>query len=252
VPLTDTHYFKGPVWAFFERVFSTRSLPDRYDNKLRILDALHRSRRFTDFERGSPLSPEQVAALKEHINRDWFGLTRDLDGRWLDGPTPDPARPGTLSSTGAWRGWCGDAEGITREAVLRSIELSLGVAHLPWTGKRTDALREYGLACRPRGNWPIEFWCVTIPVFQAAITWRDAQPEGRVSLTWLVPSAGQAYLADLSAPGEGWEVGPANARERYGQWLVGQEQTVPAPTLGADAVLRVSQGPIAVIGRRGR
>ena len=89
-------------------------------------------------------------------------------------------------------------------------------------------------------------------MFQAAIHWRDGQPEGRVSLTWLVPSAGQAFLADLSEPGEGWELGPSNAREPYGHWLVGQERTVPALALGGDAALRVSQGPVSVIASRGR
>ena len=123
MPLTDTQYHKGPVWAFFEAVFSARDLRDRYDNKLRVLDALHRSERFTDFQRESPLPPEQVAALKEHINRDWFGLRRGPDGRWLDAATSDHARPGTLAETGAWRGWSGDAEGITREAVLRALEI---------------------------------------------------------------------------------------------------------------------------------
>jgi hypothetical protein len=244
---------KGPVWILFERMFSTRDLAQRLQNKLDTLESLHATERFTDFRANGSMASNEAEALREHINSDWFGLSRGANGRLRAATAPDPTRLETLTATGSWRGWHGDAEAISREAVIRALEISLGVNHLAWTGKRSEALREYGIArgTPPMRNWPIEFWCASpLPDFQAAVSWRDASAEGRVTLTWLVPSSGQAYVSDLTQAGEAFELNPSAARERYGQWIIGQERTRPALTLGADEVLRVSLGAVTVISPR--
>ena len=248
------NFGKGPVWIQFERMFSARDRSRRLQNKLETLESLHATERFTDFRGTTSMAAAEIDALREHINRDWFGLRRGANGVWGAASVPDPARLDALAATGSWRGWHGDAEAISRETVIRALEVSLGLGHLDWTGKRKQTLQEYGIprGTEPPRNWPIEFWCVSpLPVFQAAVSWREATPpEGRVTVTWLVPSSGQAHGSDLSQAGDDSELNPSTSRERYGHWIIGQERTRRALTLSADGVLNVSLGAVAVISPR--
>lgn len=229
---------KGPIWAMFDRYFSSLDLAKRLRHKLEVLEALHANPRFTDFDRGPGGSGLDIPDLKRHIRRDWFGLSDD-------GSTSISEESGC---TGAWQGWRGDAEGIVREALIRGIEVSLGLEHVPWTGDRSDPLREcyqIGPYGTPR-NWPMEFWCSgPVPFLQASLHWHSyGEEHGRVEITWLLPAvADQPFAAGLREGTGGFQLDPPNPMgdaRRTGSWIVSQEYAQE------DGGIHVSSGEVVV------
>ena len=245
MPYVLSHKGKGPIWSMFDRYFSPTDLAKRLRHKLEVLWALHANPRFTDFDRGpgsSGITVSQLALLKQHINRDWFGLSDDGSS------SITPAD----GCTGAWQGWRGDAEGIVREALIRGIEVSLGLDHLSWTGDRPEPLQDYGIGSygTPR-NLPMEFWCVApFPYLQAAVSWRDSSEGGCVEIDWLVPAAaGQEFLSELGASTGHFAVDPPNPGGESagcGSWIVGQAQTQPQAGGGGQSI-QVSSGAVVVV-----
>ena len=77
-----------------------------------------------DFFVGSPVSTTVPVALRNHLNRHWFGYQTDVDGHALN-QTQDPG----ATSTGWWSNWKGDAEGVFREGMIRALEVSLRINH---------------------------------------------------------------------------------------------------------------------------
>ena len=227
MPALVVSYGKGPVWQAFDRWFGRADLQLRLARKVEVLTGLHAAERFTDFAHApSTWSAAQVDALKEHINADWFGLVSDGTGRWSPADVAD--RPPTAEGIGAWLGWRGDAESITRETVIRAIEVSLGVAHRDWNPAAPVTADDYGISATeaPR-NWPIEFSVVSpAPAFAAALSWRhDAGDESRglVSVVWFVPGDGRLVaLPDESMPTD-------TAESRFGSWFITQAQIDPIP-----------------------
>lgn len=237
---------KGPVWQSFDRWFGRSNLQQRLQRKLDVLVSLQQNGRFTDFvPAGTTMPPAQVQLLKQHINDDWFGLPKLPGGGWgpPNPPNTSPSGPGT----GKWVNWWGDAETIAREAVIRAIEVSLGLHHHDWTPANPVTLADYGISASapPARDWPIEFWWICpLPTFQASLTWRHDHANnnrGLVAVTWLTPSNGDELFHELDHtprtqpnPGQyiGWAVDPADAPSRFGSWLIGQgdNDTVHPPS----------------------
>ncbi len=251
MPLIESFMkYKGPVWSLFGRFLSGSQRG--FDNKLDILESLHRGQRFTDFmPESDEFDAHVIQNLKDHINRDWFGLSRRHDGTWETPSDPDLDRPETIAPTGSWRGWSGNAEAIVRETVIRAIEISLGVDHIAWPSGADNPLEAYGLQRgkpSPR-NWPIEFSCVgPLPWFQGAVSWSQGSGFGHTRVTWLLPNAGSGLVHDLSAT----DMAVANPQnptedgERFGNWIIGQQETRPVFISGSTPVF-VSTGELVVV-----
>jgi hypothetical protein len=138
-----------------------------------------------------------------------------------------------------WKTWCGNAEKIVRMAMIRSIEVSLGLDHPvgkynraiepPLLARRPnlDALQQlYGTHVDPSGvpyvpnladartippdqlvtrfgrNWPIEHWWICgVRYFQASVTWRRGPKSASVVAAAAAAAAGAA--AGTAAPARG-------------------------------------------------
>jgi hypothetical protein len=234
---------KGPIWTIFDHYFSNPDYDTRLRHKLEVLCGFHRTQHFTDYDRGPGKSGLDIPELKRHINRDWFGLSED-------GCTSTVPEHG---GTGIWQGWRGDAEGIVRDALIRAIEVSLGLEHLPWTGEREDPLGDYRIGSDgpvPR-NWSMAFWASgPVPWLQASVAWNAGEDEdGRVEVTWLLPAARQRFQGDLSTDTNEYDVNPPNpgpGGPRNGSWIIGQESTRPELGRGT-RIIHVSRGPTVVV-----
>src|SRR6478672_10142047 len=91
----------------------------------------------------------------EHLNEDWFGMS-NATGQWQ--------KTGTFP-TGFWGDYQGDPEAIMRVAMIRAIEVSLGI---PPGGDPPD------LCCLER-RWPIDvYWLCQGPWFQCWVLWRQS------------------------------------------------------------------------------
>ena len=69
-----------------------------------------------------------------------------------------------------------------------------------------------------------------MPWLQSSVTWRSTEEDGRVTITWLLPPAGQHFAAELGTSTDDFEVDPDNPTpggDRNGSWIVGQAHTRP-------------------------
>ncbi len=189
------HLEKGPVFSTFEA--------NRYQVKNKYCDILDRLRQknaageyvvdICDLEPyANPAlnyGPYNTQELRRyHMNVHWFGMIptgRVVNGKaeyqkqtngtyeWIHNPT-----------TGWWRNYFGDTEGIMRQALIRAAELALGLDHdepVPPTAQRGR------LRC-----WPIEY-VVTCPAawFEAWLSWRQTGNgirDGHVTINMVVPA----------------------------------------------------------------
>jgi hypothetical protein len=161
---------------------------------------------------------------------------------------PAPPPPNLPPSTGWWSGWSGDAEGIARVTVIRSIEASLGVPSIavnlmPAAGSaatplsRQDVLSLYSVgavtlwdvytdanAHPPPRDWPIEFvWVCPVPHFEATVSWQNQS----VRVTWMTPGAQKhdMQMDDVGAPVPNCTVGHGGVQNpSQGLWLINQER----------------------------
>lgn len=184
---------------------------------------------------GSPYTP---ADLKKHINRDWFGLEPTLDASgsitgWQQQKAFDPA---AHPSSGYWLHWYGEPEQVFREALVRALEVSLGLL-------RPGAPGTTGKA-KPTRHWPVDlFWSCPHPWYEAWVSWR-AQPQAKTGqVTVILNSPAHQALADskgehhsgelLNSPirppstassraMRPYEVDPDEATGRQGLWVVSQ------------------------------
>ena len=119
----------------------------------------------TNLDGDHKLPDERVAIL----NRYWFGMDL-VAGAWVKQPNTFP--------TGFWQGYQGDPEEILRKALIRAIEVSLGIDHGTDPGGSTR-------------DWPIEVtWVCQGPFFQCWVSWMEAASGGgHVSLTITTPAA---------------------------------------------------------------
>jgi hypothetical protein len=110
-----------------------------------------------------------------HMNQHWFGRTQAKAGDpWVKQAPFDPKKPTT---TGYWRQWYGNSEGIVAETFIRAVEISLGIEHV-------DPVKTPLESLVPTRCWPIEvFWRCPAPWFEGWVTWRrepkqPARPKG--------------------------------------------------------------------------
>ena len=158
-----------------------------------------------------------------HIEQDWFGYR---PGTTKQDPF-DPNNPGT---TGWWTRWNGDAAGITRETLVRALEVALGVPHVG-AGENTAPPE-------PTRCWRLQFiWACGAPFFQGWVSWQwdeDDPMEGFVSVTFTTPGNGHLLYAtphrpaNAPAPSLGYE-DPAVTVGNYGMWLIGENETEARP-----------------------
>jgi hypothetical protein len=196
---------------------------------------------------GGPLS---VAQMKAHLNEQWFGM-KQVGGVWQK-------QPGALQ-TGWWVGYTGDPEAIMREAMIRAIEVSLGIQHpLPGVAAEVPQISpienwneaESVMASSPplAKHWPIDVnWICQGPAFQCQILFQRtdaASPTGgKVTLlittppadgypltsqiTRPLPPAVGAYTsadyADSRPAPNPTPLDPGAHNMQFGVWVVGEE-----------------------------
>ena len=242
------HLEKGPVFSVFEA--------DKYQTKDKICEILAQLRAknsvgeytvdICDLEPYSDpalnYGPYNTQELRRyHMNVHWFGMTKvgvDPAGKaiyqpqnggnyqWINNPT-----------TGWWKNYFGDVEGIMRETLTRAAEISLGLDHgepIPPEGQRD------GLRC-----WPIDY-LVTCPAawFEGWVTWRQSGTgprEGHVLVNMVVPAHvhpsepidtdldfqnprdGGVLDSPLVPPqrgGNDYRLDPTTTEGPYGMWVV--------------------------------
>lgn len=179
-----------------------------------------------------------------HFQRDWLGMRRDASGRWHDQRPFDPVSNPT---TGFWKDWYGDADGILRTTFIRAIEVSLGLSHGALPGPSG-----------PDRHWPIDlYWKCPQPWLEGWIGWRGqgtAPGEcGQVTVILATPGNGQPVLLSPLAPparnSADYCEEPADASAAQGLWVVTHRQTLSVlrstvePTESGDWVLP-SFGPL--------
>jgi hypothetical protein len=148
------------------------------------------------------------APLDTRLDEDWFG-------RGANGPPGEP--------TGYWVDYRGDVEGVLREGLIRTIEVSLGLAH--------DA--EPQAATR---SWPVQVhWKCPNPYFEVWVSWRrhDTAGTGQVDMLIATPpdKANRLTTRPQFPPGPPAGVAPVpaplpeptEATARQGMWLVAHE-----------------------------
>lgn len=250
---------KGPAWQLLEEHLSL-SGPDRIVRKKEMLaflrDAAEPAKaKFTT--NSGTASPNQgtdtdlnnrVAGFQQN----WYG---EDDAGNFDG-AQSPGTPHKTPRVGWWVNWYGKPSAIVTEALIRAIEISLGVTH----GAVLPADDNFSR------DWPIEFvWVCPVGWFQAGISWRDLPPKataprdesGLVTVTWLTPgnAPADAERADCEQGPEmmspdanhglfwtldhdqrGGETGnadldldknPTDSSAARGHWIVGHPVTTP-------------------------
>ena len=168
---------------------------------------------------GDHMTPDERVA---HMNEEWFGM-KYTAGHWEPQPDHFP--------TGWWTDYQGDVEGILREAMIRAIEVSLG---LPRTagGEKPEGFS-------PSRQWPIDlYWICQGPWFQCWVLWRQSDntaAEGHVTVLITTPAAeGFPLTTKITRPvdpndppytsQEYASPPPPGARlNRRGMWVIGHE-----------------------------
>jgi hypothetical protein len=197
---------QGPYLAMLEDLINTDPL--RCLRSLRDLD-----KPVTDILRNPPIAIHggpypTTAELADHIDRDWLGI--------------EPDSPAPTGTSRYWSYWRGDAQGIVREALVRAIEVALGLDH--------DQTPDSG---GPRRQWPISLLTACgIRWLEGWISWRrvgDAPESGHVVLFILTPTHGKPAEPTLlrpthstpGTPGAPYQENPARADGDQGLWAVG-------------------------------
>jgi len=157
-----------------------------------------------------------------HIESDWFGYPPVPPGQPPSTSQPpfDPTNP---QQTGWWTRWNGDAAGITRETLVRALEVALGVPHHP------DDLSPVPNRC-----FRLQFiWTCGAPFFQGWVSWiwdEDDPMQGVVTVTFTTPGNGHPLYAtprrpaNAALPPNDYE-DPAWTVGNYGMWIIGENQT---------------------------
>jgi hypothetical protein len=153
-----------------------------------------------------------VAPLDVRLDQDWVGK----------GATGPPGE-----ATGYWVGYQGDVEGVLREGLIRTLEVSLGLIH--------DA--DPAQATR---SWPVQVhWKCPNPYFEVWVSWRqhdNTSRGGQVDMLIATPpdKANRLTTRPQFPPGPPAGVAavaaplpdPTNASDPTGMWVVAHERHV--------------------------
>lgn len=160
-----------------------------------------------------PPLPEPV---DDHIRRDWLGMRQDDSGAWQkQEPFSSDNR-----STGWWQHYYGDVETIMREALIRAIDVALGLDRSTTDPEPDDCKR----------HWPVQFfWKCPAMWFEAWVAWRETgkgPDDGMVTVTFCTPGNGHPiYASPVRPEQEGepdYEADPSVADSEHGLWVISQ------------------------------
>jgi hypothetical protein len=225
---------KGPILSVLETLLNPRSDAEHerlYEGlaKLRDPDVLLTSISLVD---SSNVQSDGVNAdpLAERLNEYWFGFVKrggdDDEGRSKDDAAEVPElwgpqrafSPTDNATTGYWVDYFGNVEGILRETLIRTIEVSLGI---PAGGDPRDATR----------HWEVElFWKCGNPWVEGWVTWRrhhGGGDIGQVTTILATPIDKMNHLRIVPAQpphGAAALIEPDQAEVNHGMWLVSQER----------------------------
>ena len=172
-------------------------------------------RRLSDMEffkgRELPPRPDGTTAV-EHIETDWFGwepTTGVQDAFSRKNPV----------KTGWWTAWYGNADQITRETLMRALEVALGVPH---NSEEVTPSRQWQLMVN---------WTCGAPTFQGWVMWQSVKRDptkGFVVCTFSTPGNGNSLYATPHHPGtpsgKGYQ-DPAVTVGNRGMWVIGDQCT---------------------------
>ncbi|HEY2811922.1 MAG TPA: hypothetical protein VGJ03_00520 [Acidimicrobiales bacterium] len=236
------HLEKGPVFSTFEaHKYQTKDVYCDILGQLRQKDATgNYAVDICDLlpykDPALNYGPYNTQELRRyHMNVHWFGMlptgqvangratyTPQTNGtfQWIDNPT-----------TGWWRNYFGDVEGIMRETLTRAAEIALGLDHGEAIPPKSQRAR---LRC-----WPMEY-VVTCPAawFEGWLSWRktgNGQRDGHVTINMVVPAHVQPNEPgpqdlDFQNPRDGGVLdSPLRPPQRGGNDYVAQPQAPTGP-----------------------
>jgi hypothetical protein len=168
----------------------------------------------------------------EHLNEHWFGMALDDQGQWQKQRNAFP--------TGFWTDYQGDPEAIMRAAMIRGIEVSLGI----------PPGEEIADQCCLERRWPIDlYWICQGPWFQCWVLWRQSDAtsaEGHVTVLMTTPAAyGLPLTSQITRPVDGspppytapeysCPPPPAARLNRRGMWVIGHEDYAKTVVCSSD------------------
>ena len=175
------------------------------------------------------------ALRRQHVEEHWWGRRPDAAGKWADQPSYDPV---TNSTTGFWKHWYGDAEGVFRETMIRALSISLG---LPRESPAvTEKHRGKARPVKLRGasqHWPVSIlWKCPCPWYEGWIEFKDyggrEANDGHVTVVLSTPSHGvKLYDSPIRPPSSAtvandpynaYAVNPTKPAGPEGLWVVSQ------------------------------
>ena len=149
---------------------------------------------------------------RKHVEEDWWGhtATNPLGTQWSDKQPDYAVKP----TTGFWKHWYGNAEGVFRETMIRALAISLGLPR-----EDPAVTNEYRGSARPpamRGgsqHWPISIlWKCPCPWYEGWIEFKESPKP------WWCPGPKRGHVTVvLSTPSHGVKlydtpIRPSNAR----------------------------------------
>jgi hypothetical protein len=203
---------RGPLLTLVENALNPQN-PAEEDRREVLLTELRQGTSLPDLVTAvqQPFADLAVpkAPLHQRLRDDWIG-------QGANGPPSEP--------TGYWVGYQGDVEGVLRQGLIRTLEVSMGVSHdaPPDTATR---------------SWPVQVhWKCPNPWFEVWVSWRrhdDTPRGGQVDMLIATPPDKANRLttrpqfppaaADRAASALNPLPEPTDATDSQGMWLVAHE-----------------------------
>jgi hypothetical protein len=203
---------RGPLLTLVENALNPQTDAERAERAALLID-LRQGTPLAALATGNSQALTGVAipraSLDVRLDEDWFG-------RGANAPPGEP--------TGYWVDYQGDVEGVLREGLIRTIEVSMGLVHDAGPGAATR-------------SWPVQVhWKCPNPYFEVWVSWRrhDATARGgqvdmliatppdksnRLTTRPQFPPGPPAGVPPKSTP----LVEPTEAAACQGMWLVAHE-----------------------------
>ncbi len=194
-------------------------------------------------------APYDTPALRrQHVEAHWWGRKQDGTGAWIDQPPYDPVNN---PSTGFWKHWYGNAEGVFRETMIRALAISLGLPREDpadterYRGKRRPQRLQGGAQ-----HWPLSIlWKCPCPWYEGWIEFKDygaarSVKGGHVTVVLSTPSHGvKLYDSPIrpataptvaNDPYHAYALNPNEPAGPEGLWVVSQAAHSQIPNAKQD------------------